>query len=101
MKDDVISRQAAIDALPKPKICDYMDEFGAGYSSCAYDAERAIEAIPATDIVLVVRCHDCKYVSEWRSEESAKKFGQVYECRKGILNCPDPNDFCSRGDRKE
>ena len=62
---------------------------------------RNISAIKPADVVPVVRCHDCKYVSKWRSEESAKKFGQIYECMRGILTCPDPNDFCSRGDRKE
>ena len=51
---DYISRQAAIDALPKPKICEYMDEFGAGRNSCAYDAEKAIEDVSSADVVPVV-----------------------------------------------
>lgn len=60
------------------------------------------EIIDSKDIVPVVRCKDCKHVRKWRSEESAKKFGQVYECVKSIIPCPDPDDFCSLGKcRKE
>lgn len=59
------------------------------------------EIIDSKDIVPVVRCINCKYVQKWRSEESAKKFGQLYECLKGIFACPKPNDFCSRGERRE
>lgn len=60
----------------------------------------ALSALAPADVVPVVRCRDCKYVRKWRSEESAKKFGQVYECALGVLACPDPNDFCSYGVRK-
>ena len=72
---DYISRQVALDALPKPKICEYMDEFGAGRNSCAYDAEKAIKDVPAADVVQVrhgkwthkpdvygfVYCSECDY----------------------------------------
>ena len=61
MKDEYIRKQAALDALPKPQICEYMDEFGAGRNSCAYDAEKAIKDVPAADVVQVVRCKDCKH----------------------------------------
>ena len=90
--DDYIRKQDAIDVAR---------EDGKKIPTVAIRIMHDIKAIPVADVVVPVRCHDCKYVSEWRSEEAAKKFGQVYECRKGILNCPDPNDFCSRGKRKE
>ena len=48
----------------------------------------------------IIRCKDCKHVRKWRSEESAKKFGQVYECARGVLNCPNPEDFCSKAERR-
>lgn len=52
----------------------------------------------------VIRCKDCKHIQTWRSEESAKKFGQIYECARSVLNCPKPEDFCSyaemRGEQK-
>ena len=51
-------------------------------------------------LIDIVRCKDCKYVMMLRSESSAKEFGQIYECRKGVFNCPKPNDFCSRGERR-
>ena len=43
----------------------------------------------------LIRCKDCKHIQKWRSEESAKKFGQIYECARGVLACPKPDDFCS------
>lgn len=49
----------------------------------------------------LVRCKDCKHLQKWRSEESAKKFGQIYECGKDVLDCPKTEDFCSRAERRE
>lgn len=60
-------------------------------------AMQIIKILPTIDLV---RCKDCKYVLMLRSESSAKEFGQIYECRKGIFNCPKSNDFCSRAERK-
>ena len=49
----------------------------------------------------IIRCEDCKHLQKWRSEESAKKFGQIYECARNVLNCPKSEDFCSRAERRE
>ena len=49
----------------------------------------------------IIRCKDCKHVRKWRDEESAKKFGQVYECARGVFACPKPEDFCSHAERIE
>lgn len=68
-----------------------------GMCPCTPDCENYI---PKDSSVIIVRCKDCKHVRKWRSEESAKKFGQVYECALGVLACPDSNDFCSYGVRK-
>lgn len=68
-----------------------------GMCPCTPDCENYI---PRDSSARIVRCKDCKHVRKWRSEESAKKFGQVYECALGVLACPDPNDFCSYGVRK-
>lgn len=39
-----------------------------------------------------VYCKDCKYL----------KFSDCYgECSKGYLGIVQPNDYCSRGERKE
>ena len=65
------------------------------------EAVQILSDIPAADVISVVFCKDCKYVQKFRSEESAKKFGQVYECLKYTIPCPNPTDFCSYGERKE
>lgn len=48
----------------------------------------------------IIRCRDCEHFMKWRSEKSAKKFGQEYECECGRLNCPEPDDFCSKAERR-
>lgn len=48
----------------------------------------------------IIRCKDCKHIQKWRSEESAKKFGQIYECARGVFGCPKPEDFCSWAERR-
>ena len=59
-----------------------------------------LQRLLSADVVQVVRCRDCKYVRKYRSEESAKKFGQVYECVRYTIHCPNPDDFCSYGKRR-
>ena len=49
----------------------------------------------------IIRCKNCKHLQKWRSEESAKKFGQSYTCARNVLYCPKPDDFCSYGERRE
>lgn len=58
-------------------------------------AISALEAQPE-----IIRCKDCKYVTRWRSKESARKFGQIYECRRGVFTVPKPDDFCSYAERR-
>ena len=62
---------------------------------------QILSDISAADVVPVVRCRDCEHVRKWRSKESAKKFGQVYECVKNIIPCPNPNDYCSYSKRRK
>lgn len=56
---------------------------------------------PTDDAVQVVRCRECKYVSRERSPESARKFGQLYDCGLGVLASPKADDFCCYGERRE
>ena len=91
MADEYICKQAAIDALPKPQICEYMDEFGAGRNSCAYDAEKAIKEVPAADVVPVVRCKDCKFRE---NDDFCTGRGFPYQL------VPD-GGFCDKGERAE
>ena len=51
-----------------------------------------IDTIPRVDAVEVVRCLDCKHFM----------FSDFYgECGKGYMGVVRPDDFCSRGERKE
>lgn len=47
-----------------------------------------IRAIPAADVVEVTRCRDCK----WKQGSECVRFADVR---------PFPDDFCSRGERRE
>ena len=55
---------------------------------------------PTVDAVPVVRCCDCKYYRkdgdcwhEWDND------GRIYY--QSIINEPNPDDYCSRGERRE
>ena len=62
---------------------------------CACNKYRPISAQPEN-----IRCKDCKHFRKWRSEESAKKFGQIYGCARNVFDCPKPEDFCSKAERR-
>ena len=44
----------------------------------------------------ILKCKDCKYLLEMRSPESAKKYGQIYECSLGVMSDLTPDDYCSK-----
>ena len=50
---------------------------------------------PAADVAPVVRCKDCKY---WQDNNDGYPHE---ECRWGNGETPEPDDFCSYGERKE
>ena len=56
MKDDMISRQAAID---------YINRALPDWSEDKESAIDCLDNIPAVDAVPVVRCKDCKYSKHW------------------------------------
>ena len=52
-----------------------------------------VAAAPTVDAVIVTRCKDCKYRTE---------FGNCgHPCHHGILPTAYPYDFCSYGERKD
>ena len=57
--------------------------------------ERLIDCVkdtPAADVVEVVCCKNCKHLM----------FSDFYgECTKGYMGIVRPNDYCSKGERKE
>ena len=62
IRDEYISKQDAVDAVPKERIVEYMDEFGAGYNSCRNDTLRSIESLTPADVVPICQtgCKGCK-----------------------------------------
>ena len=51
-----------------------------------------LEDTPIADVVEVVRCKDCKNLM----------FSDFYgECSKGYMGIVSPDDYCSRGERKD
>ena len=92
----LIDADAAVDA-----IADAAKKYD-GYDSCQnkiiqgfMEAQDALASVPTVDAVEVVRCKDCKYFRK------GKPFS--HECKKvgGGMFYPNPNDFCSYGERRE
>lgn len=47
----------------------------------------------------MIHCENCKFFTSWgRPPEVVAKYGQAYECSKGIIDCPVPSDFCSKAE---
>lgn len=59
--------------------------------------KQAIDAVPAADVVEVVRCEDCRWAK--KVEEYEPKYQCVNICRYGCTQWLDSNDFCSYGER--
>ena len=59
-----------------------------------------IDEIPTVDAVPVIRCKDCKYYREdgdcWHEWDND---GRIYY--QSVINEPNPDDYCSRAERKE
>ena len=51
------------------------------------DVRKSLQMTPTADVISVVRCKDCKYFSE-----------NQY-C--GVLGFCEPNEYCSRGERRK
>lgn len=60
------------------------------------DALNAIKAIPAADVVEVVRCYECIY---WEHRPDRQYDLCAYLI--GAKRSCNPEDFCSRGKRKD
>ena len=67
---------------------DYIDGFSDGISAVI----KELEIMPATDVVKVVRCKDCKYL------EITGCYG---ECSRGYLGIVRPDCYCCYGKRRE
>ena len=58
-----------------------------------------VDDIPTIDAVEVVRCKDCMWWINNLTEFSADE--DFMECRWNEEESPDPDDFCSYGERRE
>ena len=97
--DDLISRQAAIDALgERPMVWTSDDDYALGERN-QYDIDRlAIETVPSADVVEVVRCYECVWWDTCPSSTIAPTF---HRCKRVGRMGTEANDFCSYGERKE
>lgn len=77
MNDDLISRDAFLKRMMR--------------TNRYFDVKFDIMEEPAVDAVIPVRCKDCKHLM----------FSDCYgECRIGHIGIVQPDDFCSRGERR-
>ena len=54
---------------------------------------QMIDDMPTIDAVPVIRCRDCKFL---------RFTGTVWKCQNRlVMMLCEPNDYCSRGERKE
>lgn len=102
MSDDLISKQAAIDALDKQiKLCDkalasfdisMKDEYAVKAERASLVAYRErLKYLPSADVVEVVRCKDCKY---WYDAPADDGFN-ICEMDAMVRN---ENFFCANGE---
>ena len=86
---EYIEKQQAIDAAR---------EDGKKVPTLAIRIMHDIKAIPAADVVPVVRCKDCK----WYGRADKRRFYRGMDClQKRIDTIVPDRDFCSRAERKE
>ena len=64
--------------------------------------KRMFDSLPTIDAVPVVRCRECKFYRELRTQRHNQLMRLCYRMRKHDLEYPvKPDDFCSYGQRKE
>ena len=97
---DLISRQAAIDAvmefMPSLTTPDGTGEFDAEIFAAQemfVDIGQALSNLPSVQPELI-RCKDCKHYE-------FDKMNEDYCCMKWGYNFPEQNDFCSYAERLE
>lgn len=65
-----------------------------------YNAAKMLELIPAADVVEVVRCKDCKFAFPYRNYYYCENEDSPFTNSDWAV-CPNGDDFCSYGERKE
>ena len=110
---EYIERENAIESIKKHFPYRASSDFYDGQNDCI----NQLEALPAADVVKVVRCKDCKHCHElaphcefnraayfhcglWRGDET-KNVWHKYKKYYADYSIVEPNDFCSCGELKE
>lgn len=103
---DYISREAAnqIIAAQCGECADACLEFDGIQPDCnqclLYGAKKAIESIPAADVVEVVRCSECKYSEHWYRDKRLCRLWYGEENPSAPIDVFD-DGFCNYGERRE
>lgn len=86
-----IDREKALSICQKYYLhCLEMHDFSG--DSIADDIQTDIQNLPTADVVEIVHCKNCKHLM----------FSDCYgECKKGYMGIVSPDDYCSRGERKD
>ena len=98
MKDDVISRQGAIDAFKKElTVGESKGNYVTICSAVGYEgAKQILESLPSAQPE-IIHCGDCKYYG--RADK--RRFYRGMDClNKHIATIVPDRDFCSRAERR-
>lgn len=93
-----IDADAAIEQIRLTYCKDCNSYNGVRCRACEFDdAMSLIEDLPDADVVEVVRCKDCKYLTEGKIADDTELF-----CIHSFgMISPAPDRYCSYGERRE
>lgn len=96
---DYIDRQAALNVVENELSIDLSGDGTFRFTPCERNialttVANRLKELPSADVVEVVRCKDCIY---WQDNNDGYPHE---ECRWGNDETPDPDDYCSYGERK-
>ena len=100
MSDEYIRKQDAVNYCKTLMNAELTRSNDLGHRRARYNQTETvlefIENLPSADVVTVVRCKDCKY---WDDTEAEPLCEVLYD-GDGVMYSPEPDDFCSYGERK-
>lgn len=96
LKKQIADFKRAVNSV-KPMNSDYLT----GYISALSVVEGAIAEQPATDVMEVVRCKDCKHYSSNKPKSQLHRSGYCLLNEDVTDDRREETDFCSYGERKE
>lgn len=101
---EYIERAAVLNLLEKINPVDFGSIFDykahGAVGECLREICYGVENIPATDVVPVVRCRDCKWFNHYTMECESDDVATDHEGGASFSINFGPDDFCSYGQRK-